>query len=186
MIAKLFELKETENKGKALFAKQFIPKGTVIIFECPDCKIYSPDYPDGLSDGDRKHFFKHAYQRDDLTYCMACDETIYLNHSCDSNILWSGFDDFFFDIVVRDIQPGEEATYDYRVFYNEPCLLRGDCQCGSPNCCQKVECIRPIPEDLKSSWQKKVKPALAEIIKVHQPLKEIIISTNPDAEKYFT
>lgn len=37
MLAKLFEVKDAGNKGKGLFAKKPIPKGTIVSFECQDC-----------------------------------------------------------------------------------------------------------------------------------------------------
>ena len=37
-----------------------------------------------------------------------------------------------FDIVVGDIKKGEEATYDYRDFYDD---VKMPCNCGEENCC---------------------------------------------------
>jgi hypothetical protein len=34
MLAKLFEVKDAGNKGKGLFAKEPIPKRTIVSFEC--------------------------------------------------------------------------------------------------------------------------------------------------------
>jgi hypothetical protein len=34
MFAKLFDLKDAGGKGKGLFAKEMVAKGTVISFEC--------------------------------------------------------------------------------------------------------------------------------------------------------
>jgi len=53
-----------------------------------------------------------------------------MNHSCDPNTWWSGSTKL---VARRDIQPGEEITYDYstadidRVFEME-------CDCESPRC----------------------------------------------------
>ena len=43
MLAPLFEVKETKDKGKALFAKQFIPKGTIIWVDNKDYKVYTKE-----------------------------------------------------------------------------------------------------------------------------------------------
>jgi hypothetical protein len=43
MLAKLFEVKDAGNKGKGLFAKKPIPKGTIVSFECQDCISMSKD-----------------------------------------------------------------------------------------------------------------------------------------------
>ncbi|MCK9573595.1 MAG: SET domain-containing protein-lysine N-methyltransferase, partial [Candidatus Omnitrophica bacterium] len=57
-------------------------------------------------------------------FIAPCDETRYLNHSCNANILGA---DPGFDIVVRDIKKGEELTYDYRDFYDD---IKMQCHCG--------------------------------------------------------
>ena len=45
MLAKLFEVKDAGDKGKGLFAKEQIPKGTIISFECQDCiRISKQDF----------------------------------------------------------------------------------------------------------------------------------------------
>lgn len=38
MLTKLFEIRETKNRGKGLFAKEFVPRGTIALFECQQCK----------------------------------------------------------------------------------------------------------------------------------------------------
>jgi hypothetical protein len=38
MFTKLFEVKDTRTNGKGLSAKCFIPKGTVMFFECDSCR----------------------------------------------------------------------------------------------------------------------------------------------------
>jgi hypothetical protein len=41
MIAKLFKLKDVGGKGKGLFAKDLILKGTIVSFECTRCRRIS-------------------------------------------------------------------------------------------------------------------------------------------------
>ena len=41
MIAKLFKLKYVGGKGKGLFAKDLILKGTIVSFECTRCRRIS-------------------------------------------------------------------------------------------------------------------------------------------------
>ena len=168
MIAKLFELREAQNKGKGLFAKDFIPKGTIICFECNKCKIVSASELgyDKMSEEERMSLLDYAYRKEDGTFVLPCDETRYLNHSCNANILGT---EFGFDIVVRDINKGEEATYDYRDFYDS---VKMACYCGEKNCCKVVDFKHPIPEDLQRFWKKKVNAALKLVNKVEQPLKE--------------
>ena len=168
MIAKLFEVKDTVGRGKGLFAKEFIPRGTIVCFECIKCKVLSePEVGyDKMSEKDREQLLDYAYRRKDGTFLAPCDETRYLNHSCNANILSA---ELGFDIVVRDIKKGEEATYDYRGFYDD---MKMPCSCGEENCCKIVNCIHPVPEKLQQFWLEKINSALKLINNVEQPLKE--------------
>jgi len=180
MIAKLFEVKETKNRGKGLFATVFIPVGTIICFECKNCKAYSQEEISKLNESKRNFLLEHAYKRDDGTYLMPCSHDIYLNHSCNSNILDSGLG---FNIVVRDINIGEEATNDYRQFY-EDSSYEIICNCGEKNCCKIVRCIHPVPEELRKFWDIKIKKALTLIKRIPQPLKQELLNNSEDFRKY--
>jgi SET domain-containing protein len=85
---------------------------------------------------EKSFIFKYGYKKVDGSYLLPCDEIIYLNHSCNANIL-----DFRkgFDIVVKDIAKGEEATYDYRSFFHDSDEF--ECICGEDNCCRIVRSI---------------------------------------------
>jgi uncharacterized protein len=168
VIAKLFEVRETKNKGKGLFAKELIPKGTIICFECDKCEVRSASELgyDKMSKKEKLALLDYAYRKEDKTFVLPCDETRYLNHSCNANILTA---DIGFDIVVKDIKKGEEATYDYRDFYED---VKMPCNCNEDNCCKVVDFKHPIPEELKEFWQKKIDSALKYVNKVKQPLKE--------------
>lgn len=69
---------------------------------------------------------KHRYTKAGRLYLVPCDEIIYLNHSCNANILDS---DRGFDIVVSDIAEGKEATCDYRRLHDAD-ELAFQCLCG--------------------------------------------------------
>lgn len=180
MIAKLFEVKETKNRGKGLFAAVFIPAGTIICFECKNCKVSSQEEISKLDEPKRSFLLEHAYKRDDGNYLIPCGYEIYLNHSCNSNILDSGLG---FDIVVRDINIGEEVTYDYRQFY-EDSSYELICFCNEENCSKIVRCIHPIPEELKNFWNNKIKKTLPLIKQVPQPLKQELLNNSEDFRKY--
>ena len=168
MLAKLFDVKETKEKGKGLFAKEFIPKGTIVCFACKKCKVLTAaelGY-DKMSKSEKMKLLDWAYRRKDGAFVAPCDETRYINHSCNANVLGT---DFGFDIVVRDIQKGEEATYDYRDFYDD---VEMPCGCKEENCCKVVTFVHPVPKELKEFWDQKVNSALKLANKVKQPLKQ--------------
>jgi SET domain-containing protein len=168
MLAELFEVKETEKKGKGLFAKEFIPKGTIVCFECDKCKVLSASEIgyDKMSVEEKMKLLDYAYRKEDGTFIVPCGDIRYLNHSCNANILTANLG---FDIVVRDIEKGEEATYDYRDFYED---VKMPCRCGEKNCCRIVEFVHPVPNGLREFWQKNIDFALKYVNKVEQPLKE--------------
>jgi SET domain-containing protein len=173
MLAKLFEVKNTGNKGKGLFAKVPIPKGTIVSFECPICiRISKDDFKSLLTNNEKSLILRYAYRKADGSYLLPCDEIIYLNHSCNAKILDS---EKGFDIVVKDIAKGEEATYDYRsFFFHDP--EEFECICGEDNCCKIVRSVHdqhnPRRFEVMKIWKKSVHDALIYSDKIAQPLNE--------------
>ena len=173
MLAKLFEVKDVSKKGKGLFAKERIPKGTIVSFECQDCvRMSKDDFEFILTNNEKSFILRYGYRKPDGSYLLPCDEIIYLNHSCNANILDSGKG---FDIVVKDIAKGKEATYDYRCFFFHD-SDEFECMCGEDNCCRIVRSIddhsRAQRRELIKGWKRRVNTALIRIGKIEQqPLK---------------
>jgi hypothetical protein len=96
---------------------------------------------------DEKEFDKYmawAYQIGEGVYLGPIDEndigiTTYQNHSCDPNSWW--YDDFTL-IARREIQAGDEVTFDYGTCESIPNPEMPQCFCGSPLCRGEV-----LPED---------------------------------------
>lgn len=166
MIAKLFDIRPSAIGNVGLFAKELIPRGTIICFECKKCKLYSKEDLRKLKVEEQEELDVHGYRKDDNTWLLPCDETKFLNHSCNANILQTQFG---FDVVARDILPSEEATYDYRVFYEDNCDGMV-CNCKSTNCCKVLKSIWPIPTELRSAWNTATSSALKLANEVKQPL----------------
>lgn len=179
MQADLFILKKTPGKGRGLFAKRFIPRGTIVFFECPKCKVMPKSEFQKLSPKQKERLLFHAYTRKDGSVVQSCGLSKYMNHSCDANILDTGKG---FDIVVRDIRKGEEATYDYRTFYDEDWGFQ--CRCGAPDCCGTFACRHPLPRGLRAKWDRLLKPALEQARLVPQPLRDQLIRHVPRARRY--
>ena len=81
MLAKLFELKDAggEGKGLGLFAKELIPQGTGVSFECTQCRRISKDDFESIPTKEKSFIFKYGYRKSDGSYLLPCDEIIYLN-----------------------------------------------------------------------------------------------------------
>jgi hypothetical protein len=62
MLAKLFEVKYAGAKGKGLFAKEPIPKGTIVSFECQDClRISKDNFEFILTNKEKSLILRYAY-----------------------------------------------------------------------------------------------------------------------------
>ena len=69
-----------------------------------------------------------------------------MNHSCDPNTWWS---DSYSLVARRDIQPGDEITYDYSTADVDH-VFEMECACGSSRCRRTVS----NRDHLDSEWQK--------------------------------
>jgi len=122
-------LKRSHIKGKGIFAKNEIKKGSVIVRIGEKERYYSRKQYKKFSKKYRKILSKFSYwdkKKNWLVYPL--DGTKYLNHSCEPNVLNKGN----IDIAARDIKKGEELTYNY-----SPILMKGEqfkCSCGSKKC----------------------------------------------------
>ena len=75
---------------------------------------------------------RHLVCRYGKKFFLARDDSEYMNHSCDPNTWW--IDDLTMT-ARRDIQPGEEVTYDYASSEVHPWWrAKWHCQCGSDIC----------------------------------------------------
>jgi len=184
LIADLFAVKNAGEKGKGLFATQSIPKGTIIHFLCKNCGVYSKEELARLPKKEFEFVRWHEITAASGRLTNSCDKRIlYLNHSCNSNILRVG-KRFKFDIVVRDIKRGEEATEDYRIFLKELHFTRG-CGCGEKGCMGKTTFGRPTPKGLQKSWDNKANGAVKRIPCVEQPLKGKLLGEHPGLSYLF-
>lgn len=119
----------------------------------------------------RRSLCKGTDTQADGSYLVPCDEIIYLNHSCNANILDSGRG---FDMAVRDIAKGEEVTYDYRLFHDSD-ELAFQCLCGEQVCCKTVRCVNPPSGELANFWDARIRSAMESMNEVYQPLGKLLL-----------
>ncbi len=156
-----------EEIGLGVFATEFIPKGTILwVFDSLDIIIPMEKF-ERLSEQIKKHVRKYGYRINPGDfYTLNWDITRYLNHSCRPNSRSIGN---YFDIAVRDIQPGEQITVDYGIL-NYPDLV---CLCGEPNCRGLIkanDCTIYYKQ-----WDCEIHAALKLMKSIPQPLYEIAI-----------
>jgi hypothetical protein len=152
----------SEQIGFGVFATRPIPKGTIVwVLDDLDHRL-NPGAVRRLGRRyeallDRYSWLNAAGER-----VLCWDLARWVNHSCDANLLSSGWD---FDITVRDVQAGEEITNDYGALNLEQSFA---CHCAAPEC---RGTIHPADfERLAASWDQRVREALAEVTRVPQAL----------------
>lgn len=108
------------------------------------------------------------------------DDADHINHSCDPNL---GCKDERALLALRDIQPGEELTFDYAmVTTDEPFSFlaflfpyRFKCNCGAENCRKIVKGTDWKRDDLQKRYSGFFSPYLTEKIENLKLKKTIII-----------
>ena len=84
-----------------------------------------------------------------------------MNHSCDPNILTNIADDAKGeDYTNRDVQRGEELTWDYCLQYYDKGPFFEKCLCGSSNCRGKMMGFKDLSDDLKKELYPKASKAV--------------------------
>lgn len=120
-----------EKGGKAIIATRPIAKGEIVCVW--GGTVEDEESFNALPAAQRAH----SVQVEEGLYLavLSLDEPAsYFNHSCNPN---TGFSGQIALAAMRDIQPGEELTFDYALCDTSP-YDEFECQCGSRNCRHKV------------------------------------------------
>ncbi|MBY9003102.1 MAG: SET domain-containing protein [Candidatus Lokiarchaeota archaeon] len=122
-ILKFAEVKSSPIHGLGLFAKIFIPKGTiwwharpqdVLIISKRQFQTISASYKNEYLKSFFKALLTYSYFERDLNALIFCiDDSKYVNHSSDPNSGASEDENGFCSVALKDIQSGEEITEDY-------------------------------------------------------------------------
>ena len=155
----------SDQIGVGVVATRFIPAGTAVYqTDALDIRI-APDDPRLLDATMAEHIETYTYLDPDGTRVMCWDIGKYVNHSCESNTLTTGWG---FQIALRDILAGEEILDDYGIYTNE----FGPLLCNEPTCrghIRPTDFLKLVP-----TWDAKLKPALKKFFDVEQPLMHLI------------
>lgn len=118
MLHKALFIQNTENKGRGVFTKEFIPANTtieiapVIVFNEAERKILEQT---------KLYNYVFEWGEDARGCCVALGFVSMYNHASPSNCEYSMFYDNEMITIqtVRDIQPGEELTINYSTNWDE-------------------------------------------------------------------
>lgn len=122
------EIRNTQNKGKGMFAVDFIKRGEVVV-------IWGGNYVDKNKADIEKNNGKLVMQFDENLFSVEDrgeSDTYFINHSCNPNV-WMR--DTFSLETMRKIEKGEEIVADYVIWEtDEYKVSKWKCSCGSSNC----------------------------------------------------
>ena len=126
--------------GTGLLAIAFIPEGTVLWSSGSDYVELTLKELNARPI-EQRHL---AYRCGKDKFILAFDNSPYTNHSCDPNTWWVDDETM---TARRDIQPGEEITYDYATTEVHPWWrTKWQCQCQAENCRRIItgrDCLDP-------------------------------------------
>ncbi len=113
------KLKESSIHGIGLFADEFIPKGTKIWKFMPGFDLaFTPRELQKFPETARKFIHWYGYRSlHSGRYILCADDARFYNHHEIPNTIGidlEGTEEEGADIAVRDIQKGEEITYNYK------------------------------------------------------------------------
>jgi SET domain-containing protein len=135
-----FEVRNSPVHGRGAFALRRIRKGTRL----------TEYLGDRITHGEADRRYEDCDVNDNHTFLFVVDKRTvidagvggndarFINHSCDPNCEVEIEDDRIFIYSLRDIEPGEELTYDYSLDVEEKptpelCAVFA-CRCGAANC----------------------------------------------------
>jgi SET domain-containing protein len=135
-----FDIRESPIQGRGAFATGAIPRGARLVeytgerLTPAEAEARYPDVP-----GERHHTYLFAID-DDVVIDAAVggNDARWINHSCDPNCDAVVDGGRIFIEAIRDIEPGEELTYDYAYVLEErhtpSAKRRYPCHCGAARC----------------------------------------------------
>jgi SET domain-containing protein len=147
-----FEIRKSGIAGRGAFALRRIPKGKRLI-EYTGERV-SHEVADARYDEEERQGNTHTvlFAVDDKIVIDANvdgNDARYFNHSCDPNCTSLIVRKRVFLETLREIQPGEELTYDYEIpnegESEEEALRKYPCFCGASNC-RRTLLLPPKPK----------------------------------------
>lgn len=140
------KIKETEKKGTGVFAERAIKRGETIARFVGETYTASKEslLPDAMAN--------RCIQISPVEYVFAEHRLAEkINHSCDPNC---GVRERTRIVAIKDILPGEEITWDYRMSENSDWVL-DNCHCGAERCAKRIEGYDSLTEAIQFEYLRK-------------------------------
>lgn len=138
-------VKKTPKRGKGVFAKKDIKRGEIILRRSGEvvCVDSIKDIP--------KHIQDHWFPVGKNKYILPKPPAKYVNHSCNPNAGIKNNKDL---VAMRNIQKGEEITYDYSMVGVDDWTMK--CRCGESNCRKIIGKYKDLSRSIKLKYSKYV------------------------------
>jgi len=138
------EVRSSEIEGTGCFARQRIPEGTRIIEylgqRIPPSIVLERSMVEVDDLGEiikQSHVYMfYVDWRTTIDGAVNGNDARFINHSCNPNCKPTIEDRRVFIDALRDIEQGEELTFDYKLDVNASTEIKKGyaCLCGAPNC----------------------------------------------------
>lgn len=162
-----------QEMGYGVFAKAFIPKGTIVYVKDPFDIELTPEQYETLDEGLKRQAQRYSYIDERGIRILSWDMAKYVNHRCDCNTMSTGYG---FEVAIKDISLGDEITDEYGLFNIESDM---PLQCGCLNC---RGILKPDDIDMYYPvWDRQVQDALSCLSRVPQPLWPLLDSQTVEA-----
>lgn len=123
------QFRQSSIHGVGGYARRFIPKDTYVI-------EYVGEKIDKAESARRcaadNHFIFTYDDTHDIDGSVEWNPARLINHSCEPNCETVDDEGHMWVVAIRDIQPGEEITFNYN--YDLEDYKAHACRCGSPRC----------------------------------------------------
>jgi hypothetical protein len=153
----LVEVRDSAVAGKGCFTTKPIRKGETIHFLRGDM-LTGPEVDKRILNGEVRP--DDELQIGENLFFALDSPSYFFNHSCEPNGGIRGASELF---ALRDINKGEEVTYDYATTVGvkrDPSWLLGNndwnmsCQCGSEKCRGEIKPVTSIPAETLDNYVK--------------------------------
>lgn len=144
------EMRSTPGKGQGVFTTRRFAAGKTVMVGVIEKRVA------------KNH--SHASQIGEHEFALHAGLISKFNHSCDPNcgifLNGEGGHDF---IAMRNIEPNEEATFDYAMRNYRIDYFPSPCKCGAQACRSSITGWRDLPQERKDQYAGFVAPYLIEM-----------------------
>jgi len=130
---KLYKIKKSNIDNKGLYAAKNIKSGKTVINYKGKLITKKETDTNPKFDNDKAIYLFNLNTRYDLDGDFKYNDARLINHSCNPNCEVEGKGLKLWINAIRDIQKGEELSYDYGFGYDED-YKQFVCKCGAKNC----------------------------------------------------